>query len=173
VSEASIAPEPADLAWRGKVAGIYIATEGAGPIVSLQEVEAVAGRGLQGDRYFEARGTYSDNPEPGRQLTFIEQEALDAAARDYGISLDPGQSRRNIVTVGVALNHLVGMEFLVGEVRVRGVRLNEPCGHLASLSKRGVVKALTHRGGLRADILLGGQIRVGDPVRPAGGSPSP
>jgi MOSC domain-containing protein YiiM len=170
MAQLSIASEPAATTWRGAVAGIYIATEGAGPITSLKEAEAIAGRGLQGDRYFDAKGTYSDTPGTGRQLTLIEQEALDAAARDYGISLEPGQSRRNIVTVGVALNHLVGKEFLVGEVRVRGMRLNEPCGHLASLSKRGVVKALTHRGGLRADILEGGVIRVGDSVQPAGQS---
>lgn len=138
-------------------------------MVPLQEVEAVAGRGLEGDRYFEAKGTYSPTPGTGRQITLIEQEAVDAAAHDYGISLEPGQSRRNIVTVGVALNHLVGKEFLVGRVRLRGMRLCEPCAHLASLSKRGVVKALTHRGGLRADILTGGVIRVGDPVCPPGG----
>jgi MOSC domain-containing protein YiiM len=131
MAQPSIASEPAATTWRGAVAGIYIATEGAGPITSLKEAEAIAGRGLQGDRYFDAKGTYSDTPGTGRQLTLIEQEALDAAARDYGISLEPGQSRRNIVTVGVALNHLVGKEFLVGEVRVRGMRLNEPCGHLA------------------------------------------
>jgi MOSC domain-containing protein YiiM len=152
--------------WHGTVAGIYIAADGAGPMVSVREVQAVPGRGLQGDRYFETRGTYSATPGTGRQITLIEQEAVEAAARDYGISLEPGQARRNVVTVGVALNHLVGEEFLVGEVRVRGMRLCEPCAHLASLSKRGVVKALTHRGGLRADILMGGTIHVGDIVCP-------
>lgn len=160
-------PQPAfATTWQGAVAGIYIATEAAGPTVSLEEVEAVAGRGLQGDRYFAGEGTYSDTPGTGRQVTLIEQEALEAAAREYGISLEPGQSRRNIETVGVALNHLVGKEFMVGGVRLRGTRLNEPCAHLAKLSKRGVVKALTHRGGLRADILAGGMIHVGDAVRP-------
>jgi MOSC domain-containing protein YiiM len=148
------------------VAGIYIAAEAAGPMVSLDEVEAVEGQGLRGDRYFAGVGTYSDTPGTGRQVTLIEQEALDAAARDYGIGLESGQSRRNIVTVGVALNHLVGREFMVGEVKLRGTRLNEPCAHLAKLSKRGVVKALTHRGGLRADILTGGTIRVGNGIRP-------
>src|SRR6266545_1750850 len=156
-------PQPAfATTWQGAVTGIYIATEAAGPTVS---VEAVAGRGLQGDRYFAGEGTCSDTPGTGRQVTLIEQEALEAAAREYGISLEPGQSRRNIETVGVALNHLVGKEFMVGGVRLRGMRLNEPCAHLAQLSKRGVVKALTHRGGLRADILSDGVIRLGDPVR--------
>jgi MOSC domain-containing protein YiiM len=148
------------------VAGIYIAAEAAGPMLSLDEIEAVEGQGLRGDRYFAGIGTYSDTPGTGRQVTLIEQEALDAAARDYGIALEPGQSRRNIVTVGVPLNHLVGEEFMVGEVKVRGTRLNEPCAHLAKLSKRGVVKALTHRGGLRAEILSGGTMRVGNGIRP-------
>jgi MOSC domain-containing protein YiiM len=128
-------------------------------------VEAVAAKGLRGDRYFAGEGTYSNTPGTGRQITLIEREALEAAARDYGIALEPGQSRRNIETTGVALNHLVGKEFMVGKVRLRGMRLNEPCAHLASLSKRGVVKALTHRGGLRADILSDGVIRVGDQIR--------
>jgi MOSC domain-containing protein YiiM len=166
VAETSIEHQPTvATTWQGTVAGIYIATEAAGPTASLEEVEAVAGRGLQGDRYFAGEGTYSKTPGTGRQVTLIEREALEAAARDYGIALEPGQSRRNIETVGVALNHLVGKEFMVGEVRLGGTRLNEPCAHLASLSKRGIVKALTHRGGLRADILLGGMIRVGDAVR--------
>jgi MOSC domain-containing protein YiiM len=155
------------MTWQGTVAGIYIATEAAGPIASLEEVEAVADRGLEGDRYFAGEGTYSDTPGTGRQVTLIEREALQAAARDYGIALEPGQSRRNLETVGVALNHLVGREFMIGEVRLRGMRLNEPCAHLAKLSKRGVVKALTHRGGLRADILTGGVIHIGDAVRPS------
>jgi MOSC domain-containing protein YiiM len=173
MTETSIEQEP-DLSatWQGTVGGIYVATEGAGPMVSLDEVEAISGKGLQGDRYFEAKGTYSATPGTGRQITLIEQEAVEAAGRDYGISLEPGQARRNIVTVGVALNHLVGKEFLVGKVRLRGTRLCEPCAHLASLSKRGVVKALTHRGGLRADILEGGTIRVGDAIRPPKGSSS-
>lgn len=155
-----------ETAWVGSVAGIYIAPEAAGPIVSLAEVDAVPGRGLEGDRYFAGEGTYSNTPGTGRQVTLIEQEALAAAASDYGVGLEPGQSRRNIETVGVPLNHLVGKEFMVGEVRLLGMRLNEPCAHLAKLSKRGVVKALTHRGGLRADVLAGGTIRVGDPIRP-------
>jgi MOSC domain-containing protein YiiM len=167
VAETSIEPQPnVATTWQGTVAGIYIAPEAAGPVRSLEAVEAVPGQGLQGDRYFAGEGTYSNTPGTGRQVTLIEQEALEAAARDYGIALEPGQSRRNIETVGVALNHLVGKEFMVGQVRLRGVRLNEPCAHLASLSKRGVVKALTHRGGLRADILSDGVIHVGDRIQP-------
>src|SRR5262245_50871602 len=136
-------------------------------MASVDEVVAVAGRGLQGDRYFERIGTYSQKPGTGREVTLIESEALEAVARDNGVELAPGEARRNIVTAGVALNHLVGREFFVGSVRLRGMRLCEPCAHLARLVQRPVVKQFLHRGGLRTEIVEGGTIRVGDTVRPA------
>ena len=92
---------------------------------------------------------------------------VEAAASDYGLRLTPGNARRNVVTTGVSLNHLVGREFTVGEARLRGMRLCEPCEHLAELTGQPVVKALIHRGGLRAEIVSGGVIRVGDPILPA------
>lgn len=144
--------------------GIFIAPVAGGPTVRVDRVKAVEGRGLEGDRYFEGRGTYSDTPGTGRQITLIESEAVEAMARDYGIRIEAGRSRRNVVTEGVALNHLVGREFRIGEVVLRGMRLCEPCAHLAGLTRRGVVKGLTHRGGLRADIVQGGTFAVGDPV---------
>ena len=152
----------------GSVVGIFVAPVGEATPEPRDEVMAVAGRGLQGDRYFDGTGTYSQTAGTGRHVTLIESEALEAAARDYGIDLPPGASRRNIVTTGVALNHLVGEEFLVGNVRLRGTRLCEPCSHLAKLTGRPVVKALIHRAGLRADILEGGPIRIGDEVQPIG-----
>jgi MOSC domain-containing protein YiiM len=151
----------------GLVAGIFIAQEAATPMTSVDEVTAVAGRGLRGDRYFELSGTYSQTPGTGREVTLIESEAVEAASRDYGVDLAAGDTRRNIVTVGVALNHLVGREFLVGDVRLRGMRLCEPCAHLARLTQRPVVKTLVHRGGLRTEIVEGGTIRVGEAIRPA------
>jgi MOSC domain-containing protein YiiM len=134
---------------------------------SVQEVQAVQGRGLEGDRYFDRVGTYSDRPGTGREVTLIESEAVEAAGRDYGLRLAAGNARRNVVTAGVSLNHLVGQEFTVGEARLRGMRLCEPCEHLAELTGQPVVKALIHRGGLRAEIVSGGVIRVGDPILPA------
>ena len=151
----------------GSVVGIFIGpTAGASP-ESRQEVLAVAGKGLEGDRYFDGTGTYSQTPGTGRHVTLIESEALDAAAKDYGVDLPPGASRRNILTEGIALNHLVGKEFTVGAARLIGTRLCEPCSHLAKLTGKPVVKALIHRAGLRADILEGGVIRLGDEVGPA------
>ncbi|MGH7178665.1 MAG: MOSC domain-containing protein, partial [Tepidisphaeraceae bacterium] len=124
----------------------------------------VAGRGLQGDRYFDRSGTFSSKPGDGRQITLIEAEALEAILRESDIALPPQQSRRNILTRGVALNHLVGREFRIGSVNCMGVRLCEPCGHLEKLTRQGVRAALIHRGGLRADILTDGVICVGDVI---------
>jgi MOSC domain-containing protein YiiM len=152
--------------WSGAVVGIHVAATAEGAMTSVEEVEAVEGRGLDGDRYFDRTGTYSDRPGTGRQVTLIESEAVEDARRDYGLRIHAGEARRNIVTAGVALNHLVGEDFLVGEVRLRGMRLCEPCEHLAELTGQPVVKALIHRGGLRAEIVEGGVIRVGDPIRP-------
>jgi len=91
-------------------------------------------------------------------------------ARDNELAIAPGEARRNVITRGTPLNHLVGREFVVGSVRLRGIRLCEPCSHLEGLTRRGVLAGLIHRGGLRAQILVGGEIRVGDPITPADAS---
>ncbi len=153
----------------GTVVSLHIASAARAPLKSVAEVHARPGKGLEGDRYFEEVGTHSGKPgargaPPAREVTLIELEAIEALKRDYGIELDPGESRRNIVTRGVPLNHLVGREFRVGDVTLRGIRLCEPCAHLEELTRRGVLRGLVHRGGLRAQILTDGAIRVGDPV---------
>jgi len=130
--------------------------EKRGPMMSRDEVRAVAGRGLEGDRYFD------DRLKPGRQITLIEAEAIEALERDYKVKLEARDARRNVVVRGVALNHLVGREFKIGDVLLRGVRLCEPCEHLAKLTGAAVIPGLVHRGGLRADILTDGTIRIGD-----------
>jgi len=131
---------------------------------SVDEVRAVPGRGLEGDRYFSRGGTYSDRPGPDREVTLIESESVEALGKDFGVDIGVGDARRNLVTRGVSLNDLVGREFRIGEVRLRGLRLCEPCTHLSSLVGQDVVPGLVHRGGLRAQIVRGGVIRVGDPV---------
>lgn len=153
--------------WQGAVVAIHIAREAAGPMASLPEVLAVPGQGLVGDRYFRKVGTYSGRPGPGRELTLIEAEAVEALEREVGITLSPSATRRNIATRGVPLNHLVGKRFRVGEVLMEGVRLCEPCAHLEGLTQKGVLAGLVHRGGLRVNILTEGTIRIGDPIRPA------
>jgi MOSC domain-containing protein YiiM len=150
----------------GVVVSIHTAPEAHAPMISVDAVRAVPGRRLEGDRYFDGTGTFSANiPGPDHEVTLIEVEAMDALKRDYGVQWPPGEARRNIVTRGVAINHLVGREFVVGEVMLRGIRLCEPCSHLAKLTSQRTFRGLIHRGGLRAQILTGGIIRVGDVVR--------
>ena len=153
--------------WRGEVVGIYIAPQATQPMRPVAEARAVTGKGLEGDRYFRQAGTYSAKPGPHREVTLIAIEVLEAVARETGITLPAGESRRNIATRGVPLNDLVGQTFRLGEVRVRGVRLCPPCQHLEDLTRRpGVMKALVDRGGLRVQVLQDGPIRVGDPILP-------
>lgn len=150
----------------GTVSGIFIAPASGAAMVEVQDAHAVPGRGLEGDRYYSAEGTFSQGHRPDGELTLIESEAVAALLSEDGLALEPGEARRNVVTEGVALNHLVGREFLIGDVRVRGHRLCEPCSHLQTITgKPGVLKGLMHRGGLRAEILSDGIIRRGDQVR--------
>lgn len=153
--------------WTGEVVSIHIADAREAPMQSVERVRAIPGKGLEGDRYFHASGTYSDRPGPWREITLIESEAIEAMARDNELPIRAGDARRNVVTRGAPLNHLVGREFLVGRVRLRGIRLCEPCTHLEGLTRRGVLSGLVHRGGLRAEILTAGEIRVGDRIAPA------
>jgi len=156
--------------FEGSVVAIFVAPQAEAPTTEVAEANAVAGQGLEGDRYFRGAGTWTGAGEEHiakRQVTLIESEAIEAARREYEVPLSLGEHRRNIVTAGVPLNHLVDREFLIGEVRLRGVKLCEPCNHMEALSKPGARKALLHRGGLRAEILESGTIRAGDPVVPA------
>ena len=151
------------------VVSIHTATVGAGPMRSVPNAQVVVGRGLEGDRYYSKLGTYSNQPGSGRDVTLIEIEAIEGLMRDYQIQLDPAQSRRNIVTRGVALNHLVDQEFRIGDVVLRGTRLCEPCAHMEKLTVKGALRGLIHRGGLRAEIVKGGTIKVGDRILPESG----
>jgi MOSC domain-containing protein YiiM len=148
----------------GTVLSIHIAAAGRAPTISIAEVQAIAGTGLEGDRYYLQTGTYSKTPGSGREVTLIEIEGIDALRRDYQLDIDAAQTRRNIVTQGVALNHLVDREFTLGNVVLRGTRLCEPCSHLEKLTVKGIMRGLIHRGGLRADIVRGGVIRVRDEI---------
>lgn len=161
--------------WQGSVVSIQIAREASAPMESIPEVRAMPGRGLEGDRYFRGRGFYSQKASlGGREVTLVEVESVEALLRGVvnaegqtlGIKLTPAETRRNIATSGVPLNHLVDREFWVGEVLMRGTRLCEPCRHLEDLTHKGVLGGLVHRGGLRARILSEGTIRVGDIIRP-------
>jgi hypothetical protein len=151
----------------GQVDAIAVAPEAERPMIGVEGARAAAGRGLEGDRYFEGRGTFSNASGCGYDLTLIEAEALEALETPPG-PLTLEDARRNILTRGIDLNALVGRRFTVGPVECFGQRLCEPCAHLQRLAGRpGTLRALVHRGGLRADVVSGGTIRVGDAVRPS------
>jgi len=161
--------------WQGHVASLHIAPEASAKMETVTEVHAIPGRGIEGDRYFKGTGFYSPRPSHGgREVTLIEIESVEAldggvlsATGDTGgIKLAAADTRRNIATSGVPLNHLVDKEFWVGSVLMRGTRLCEPCKHLDELTQPGVMGGLIHRGGLRARILTEGVIRPGDIVQP-------
>jgi len=155
------------LSVEAHVQAIFIGPDSSGPLTEVPEVQAEAGKGLIGDRKHWDALPPKKREEPGRNITLIEAEALEALGDDHGIALGPGESRRQIVTRGMDLNPLVGKRFTVGEVECVGIELCEPCSHLQSLTPPGTMRGLVHRGGLRADILSGGVIRPGDPVREA------
>lgn len=148
------------------VISIYITPVPGKPTHSVPLVKAVPGLGLEGDRYFGLPGTGHKRSGSGREITLIEIEALEALEREEGYHLAPGEARRNLVTRGVDLNDLVGREFQVGAVTLRGIRICEPCNYLAEMTDARVLSGLTHRGGLRAEILTAGKISVGDPIQP-------
>ena len=146
----------------GRVEFIHVAESEGRAMRALERVHLVAGIGLEGDRYATGRGHFSRMAGSGRALTLIEAEVLES-----GIGLAPGEARRNVTTRGIALNALVGHRFRIGPVLCEGTRLCEPCSYLEGLVLKPLLEPLRHRGGLRADILEDGQIRIGDEVRPA------
>ena len=158
---------------RGVVEGIFVSATARVEPAPVEYVSAVAGRGLRGDRYFAAEGTFSGQGGTGRDLTLIEAEALEALERELDIRLAPSAARRNVLTRGVALNDLVGRRFSIGDVECVGRRLCEPCSHLEQLTEDGVLRGLAGRGGLRADVLSGGVISVGAPLAELGSGPAP
>lgn len=150
---------------RGSVLVIQIAPAASAPMVSLCEAQAVSGRGLVGDRYFKRVGTFSGQAGGARDLTLIESETIEALEVDYKVGLRYGDLRRNLVTLGVRLPDLVEQEFSVGEVIVRGTALCEPCAHIIKARRPEMLRAMTHKSGLRARILTDGMIRVGDIIQ--------
>lgn len=142
----------------GVIEALVLAPAAEAPVQLVQEARAIAGQGLHGDRYADGTGTFGSG-RPGSALTLVDAAVLDSFDREL-------DHRRNVVVRGTDLNALVGREFTLGAVRCRGRRLCEPCAHLDRLNDGGVLRPLVHRGGLRADILEGGAIHVGDRLVP-------
>jgi hypothetical protein len=143
----------------GVVESIHLAPAAGEPSEPVEAARAIAGSGLEGDRHVAGTGTFPSGL-PGSALTLIEAEVCES----FTPALAADEHRRNVVTRGIELNDLVGHDFTIGEVRCRGMRLCEPCTVVDGYSKRSLLRPLVHRGGLRADILGDGTIRVGDQV---------
>jgi MOSC domain-containing protein YiiM len=135
------------------VEAIHLGAPGEPVLRAVESVQAEAGKGLQGDRHFHADGAPS-----GQALTLVAAESVEE------VGLNPGETRRQVTVRDVDVNALVGKRFRVGEVECFGVELCEPCRHLEEMTRPGIIRELAHRAGINADILVGGIIRVGDPV---------
>jgi MOSC domain-containing protein YiiM len=149
----------------GTLVSIHIARAAGAPLESLPGAELVAGRGIVGDRYFEGTGAFSPAvQDPDHELTLIDLDEIERFNAVVGAALEPAAFRRNLVTRGIDLGALVDREFSIGAVRLRGVRICEPCATLAGRTHKLVVKHMLHRCGLRAGIVSSGRIQVGDPI---------
>jgi MOSC domain-containing protein YiiM len=147
-------------ATAGTVEVIAIAPHAGAPVTKLATAALRAGRGVDGDRHVLGTGTFPSGL-PGSALTLIEAEVCES----FEPPLTPDEHRRNVVVRGIDLTGLVGRSFTIGAVRCRGMRLCEPCTVVERYAGRSVLRALVHRGGLRADVLADGEIRPGDPIR--------
>lgn len=150
-----------------KVLQIFTCDDKGKPMLVRDSIRALAGVGLEGDRYALGRGAYSkDKRQPLRHVSLVGIEAIAAANSTLETSFKPAETRRNILTKGIDLNELVGVEFAVGEVAMRGVELCTPCARPSKLAEKPYFKqAFDDRGGLRAEILSSGLIAVNDSIR--------
>ena len=149
----------------GVVVALFTIDRRAAPMEKVKQLYALAGRGIEGDRYFLGTGTYSKKPEPGRQVTLIKSEVLESLKIKFDITVKPEESRRNVLTRGIEINDLIGTEFLVGPVRLRAHRRTRPCLYLEKpLDQPGLYKELWENGGISCEILSDGVIKERDTI---------
>jgi MOSC domain-containing protein YiiM len=148
--------------FEGQLLAIHLHGPKGEDLRPVEMTHAEPGHGLEGDRY--RRNGSAGRPD--QEVTLIEVEALEALARECAIKIEPLKARRNLLTRGVPLNHLVGRKFTIGDVVLRGLRLCEPCDHLEGLTVKGIKDGLHHRGGLRAEVVQAGTLRPGAVIRP-------
>ena len=147
----------------GSVVELFIVDRRAAPMKKVEQLNALTGQGIEGDRYFLGTGTYSKKPQPGRQVTLIKSETLESLKDKFDITVKPEESRRNILTQGIEINDLIGTEFFVGPVRLRAHRITQPCLYLEKLlGQPGLYKELWDNGGISCEILSEGIIKEGD-----------
>ncbi len=149
---------------QGRIHSIFIAESANTPTVQLETARLEAGKGIIGDRYHTGTGTFSEMlaDRPLKQITLIEKEAVDRFNRKHNTRLDYPELRRNIITEGIRLNPLVGKTFQLGEVTLKGIKLCEPCPHLAEVLLPEVLPGLLGSGGLRCEIITDGALYTGD-----------
>ena len=146
-----------------RLLSIFVAPAAGAPVVRVPRAEALAGRGLAGDRYGAGDGSFSRWPGKGRAITLISAEALDAAQREFGVSLSDGEHRRNLVVDGLDLRTLLGGTFRIGTATFRGERICAPCKYLVRVTDQArIFDALVGRGGIRAEVVTSGEIAEGD-----------
>ena len=152
----------------GSVVALFIVDRREAPMKQSEQINAIAGKGIEGDRYLLETGTYSKKPEPGRQVTLIQSEGLDSLKTKFDITVKPEESRRNVLTKGIEINELISTEFFVGPVRLKAHRLTRPCLYLENLlSQPGLYNELWENGGISCEILSGGVIKEGDVITAA------
>lgn len=144
----------------GVVTHIHIASAHGAELDPRPEATLVTGQGIEGDRHY--------GREARRNVTLVEGGNVEDACTAIGVSYEPGCTRRNITVSGVSLNELVGREFTVGTARLRGAELCEPCGQMETAVGNGARRVLVHKAGIRAEIVEGGVVRVGDRVDATG-----
>ncbi|GLV59009.1 molybdenum cofactor sulfurase [Dictyobacter sp. S3.2.2.5] len=150
--------------WDGEVVALYIAPAADEPMQEVDNARLVADQGIVGDRYFAKTGTHSGPDEQSYEITLIESEAIESVQTESKITVTAADMRRNVVTKGFALSHLVDKEFRIGDTVLRGIALCEPCPHLMEKTGHKVAVGFIHRGGLGAKIISGGLINVGDSI---------
>ena len=147
----------------GTVVALFTTDRMSAPMKKMEQLNALAGRGIEGDRYLLGTGTYSKKPEVGRQVTLIKSEILDWLKEEFDITVKPEECRRNVITRDVEINELIGTEFFVGEVRLRAHRITQPCLYLENLlGQPGLYKALWDNGGISCEVMTDGVIKPGD-----------
>lgn len=141
---------------RARVVHLHTAREAKAPLENQERVRAETAQGIVGDRYH--------GRQPRRNVTLVQEDILLAACEAIGTDYRPGCSRRNITVEGIDLGGLVGRRFRVGEALLEGVEICEPCAFMEETIGKGAMRELVHKCGLRARVVEGGDIRVGDPL---------
>lgn len=145
------------------IEAIFIATKASAPMARVSEIRAIAGRGLEGDRYATGTGYYC--PSDVCEVTLIESEVLDSIRAIHGIHVHNGEHRRNIVTRGLSLRELPGKRLRVGEVLLEYERPRPPCGYVERLTEKGMTRALGEGAGICARVVTGGLLREGADIQ--------